>query len=578
MPQSHVIVLSRLDWLRYMKKYFTTTPIPWRTLTILSLISFVLWVIDKTRPFGPRVALDIYGISAVIGALLTSMLCLRDSPPLLGAAHSRQIGQPSGRRFCPALLSMGMFSFACGQCMWVISLFLTGHIPPFPSLPHLLWYGMYPFFISAILLLPSSNLSPLSRLRTLLDSLMSIIALATLCSYFILVPILVEGHGTTLAKIAVVIYPSADLVVMFCLLLVVLRSHEVILRPVLIMLELATLLIFISHIIHVDELLSSSYKQVSAGGWFWPPALILIIGAAQTISHTLRMEASTGKPTSPQVEPIFATLPVSRCKAMLSPVLVLIFGVFIFMIWLSSDGQRFAGQFIVIYVGGFVVLILMVLRQFLALYEVESLQEKLQARTRSLHMSNTQLERLATSDPLTSLPNHRTLVERLDKTLGYARIEHTPYSVIFMDVDHFKSINDQYGHPVGDAVLCQLGKLMQRSVPTDDCVGRWGGEEFVAILPGSDATAAFLVAEQLRVRISEETFACNEHNAGIHVTCSLGVASYPSDATECANLIRDADIAMYAAKRLGRNQTRVASEPFVQTIRMSENLPQRWAY
>ena len=166
---------------------------------------------------------------------------------------------------------------------------------------------------------------------------------------------------------------------------------------------------------------------------------------------------------------------------MLPSALVLIFGVLVFWIWLTGGDRHFPGQILIVYAGGFVVLLLMVSRQFLALHEINLLQKTLWSRNRSLRLLNKQLEQQASSDPLTGLPNHQALAGHLEAALAHAREEQSVCSLLFIDIDHFKRINDEHGHLVGDVVLCQFGELVASTLRSTDYLGRWGGEEFVAV-------------------------------------------------------------------------------------------------
>jgi diguanylate cyclase (GGDEF)-like protein/putative nucleotidyltransferase with HDIG domain len=177
------------------------------------------------------------------------------------------------------------------------------------------------------------------------------------------------------------------------------------------------------------------------------------------------------------------------------------------------------------------------------------------------------LEQQVTTDPLTGLPNHRDLVEKLDATLATAQATCSSCALMFIDIDHFKMVNDRYGHATGDQVLRQFGRLVQESLPPQACVGRWGGEEFVAILPHSEQSAAPGIAELIRSRIYQYILTGKGET---NVTCSLGIASYPQNASTRDSLLMSADQAMYAAKRLGGNQVRSAYEPLVLALGMSE--------
>ncbi|MES2127856.1 MAG: CHASE domain-containing protein [Pseudomonadota bacterium] len=161
---------------------------------------------------------------------------------------------------------------------------------------------------------------------------------------------------------------------------------------------------------------------------------------------------------------------------------------------------------------------------------------------------------LATTDFLTGLPNRREFMARLDDEL--ARIERSvddDAAVLMLDLDHFKTVNDRFGHAMGDAVLRHLAGLMRMNQRKIDTLGRVGGEEFAVLLPGADAAAAGAYAERLRQRVAETPLVC-EDGQEIRVTVSIGIASiYASDASADAALIR-ADKALYSAKEAGRNR------------------------
>jgi diguanylate cyclase (GGDEF)-like protein len=354
---------------------------------------------------------------------------------------------------------------------------------------------------------------------------------------------------------------AADLVLLFSLLLVALRSGDAALRPVLAMLFLAILAIFTIHMAHTYEILSLRFNEFSRANIALSLAGTLLVGAAQTTRNMVDAPSGKEQAQPGQSKSENMAFVTCRCQPVLPPILVLIFSLLIFIIWI--DSQIFAGHVTVVYASGFVVLALMVVRQMLTLLQIKFLRCQLQTKNCTLHILNLQLAQQAITDPLTGLPNHHALAEKLDTALRIASNEQSTCAVIFMDVDHFKTINDRYGHAMGDRVLCLFGALVQEILPTGACVGRWGGEEFVALLPHSDSLEALHIAERIRLRV-----VC-PHQIGEHelqVTCSLGVASYPQDASTREALLANADRAMYAAKCLGRNQVRRAHETLVQTM------------
>jgi len=170
--------------------------------------------------------------------------------------------------------------------------------------------------------------------------------------------------------------------------------------------------------------------------------------------------------------------------------------------------------------------------------------------------ANEELLVLATTDFLTGLPNRREFMSRLDAE--HNRLQRDVggrAAVLMLDIDHFKDVNDEYGHPVGDAVLRHLSALMRDSQRKIDVLGRVGGEEFAALLPGADLDAAHAFAERLRQRIADTPLLLEGHS--FSVTVSVGIAALaPDDASGDAALVR-ADKALYSAKRSGRNRVMV---------------------
>lgn len=174
----------------------------------------------------------------------------------------------------------------------------------------------------------------------------------------------------------------------------------------------------------------------------------------------------------------------------------------------------------------------------------------------STRADNRRLEALATTDPLTRLLNRRALLDRLGAEIDRGRRFKSSVTLMLLDIDHFKSINDSAGHLAGDSVLRQLAQLLVDGVRTADVVARYGGEEFVVILPETSREGGVIFAERLRERIETCLFE-GSGDESVHLTASIGVATFPSpriDSTE--DLFARADEALYRAKSGGRNQVR----------------------
>ncbi|HEV8632575.1 MAG TPA: diguanylate cyclase [Thermoanaerobaculia bacterium] len=170
------------------------------------------------------------------------------------------------------------------------------------------------------------------------------------------------------------------------------------------------------------------------------------------------------------------------------------------------------------------------------------------------------LRQEATHDPLTGLWNRRAAVDALRRDLARAGRENEALSLMLVDLDNFKGVNDCWGHPAGDRVLVETASRIRRCVRGADSIARWGGEELLVVLPAADALTATEVAERLRRSIAEEPFDIGSE--AISVTASVGVVvSYPDLRDQWEDLVRLADEALYRAKREGRNRVDVQGSP-----------------
>ncbi len=169
------------------------------------------------------------------------------------------------------------------------------------------------------------------------------------------------------------------------------------------------------------------------------------------------------------------------------------------------------------------------------------------------------VQRQATTDGLTGLLNHRTGQEKLSEQLRIAERYQRNLAVMMIDVDHFKSINDSYGHPAGDAVLKAVARRIERDCRDVDLSIRYGGEEFLLILPEVNMEGAIIVAERIRKNLAEEEIVFEGLDV-IKVTASLGIAAFPENARSQQQLLDMADRALYLSKRMGRNQIRTVKD------------------
>jgi diguanylate cyclase (GGDEF)-like protein len=169
------------------------------------------------------------------------------------------------------------------------------------------------------------------------------------------------------------------------------------------------------------------------------------------------------------------------------------------------------------------------------------------------------LHRLSERDALTGTLNRRSLLFRATDVLSKASELDVPVTLIMMDADHFKRINDEFGHQTGDAVLCHMVSRIRLHLRTDDLLGRFGGEEFVLILPGLDTDSAAQVAERIRVGLCSQPW--QTEGTPVNLSISLGVACSDQHGYNFDLLLGAADRALYQAKALGRNRVELAGAP-----------------
>jgi len=192
-------------------------------------------------------------------------------------------------------------------------------------------------------------------------------------------------------------------------------------------------------------------------------------------------------------------------------------------------------------------------------FDVHELRVRLRAGSRLIQLQHEliaareALRVQATRDALTGMFNRRAILDRLDHFLDLANRDDGALGVLMVDLDHFKRINDTYGHPGGDDVLVEAGERMRRYVRSYDGIGRFGGEEFLVVLPGCDRAATMATAERLRQSLSDNPV--ESHGRTIQVTCSVGAAVHsPGTPMNAETLIHEADIALYVSKESGRNR------------------------
>ena len=187
-----------------------------------------------------------------------------------------------------------------------------------------------------------------------------------------------------------------------------------------------------------------------------------------------------------------------------------------------------------------------------ALLRTKALQDELRMKNRQLEELLHKVNYMAITDALTGLYNRRRFHDVLTSEFERARRYTTSFSLVMLDIDHFKRVNDVFGHSAGDNVLQEVASILKNSIREIDTASRYGGEEFMVILPNTARENALVVAERIRLMIGQHAFGGIDRN----ITVSIGISGMPDAKVESEEkLIRCADFALYRAKQLGRNRT-----------------------
>nr|WP_320116807.1 diguanylate cyclase [uncultured Desulfuromonas sp.] len=202
-----------------------------------------------------------------------------------------------------------------------------------------------------------------------------------------------------------------------------------------------------------------------------------------------------------------------------------------------------------------VAVMLLIILVFMSIISLEQHKNwiKTLALSFELESAKKEAEWIARIDLLTGLYNRRAFYEVAPKFLGNAKRYKRPVSVIMLDIDYFKNINDAYGHAVGDTVLVKIAELLKTQLRGSDLVGRMGGEEFAILLPDTDQDGAFILVEKLREKIKQLSF--DECGFNFNVTSSFGLVAYSGADESLDALLKKADAALYQAKNEGRDKT-----------------------
>ena len=443
---------------------------------------------------------------------------------------SRRCARCPRLRWFWRLFALGL----CAQFAGDLAMAIYGFGPddtPFPSLADPPYLSFYLLIGLALIRIPVAPTTGPQQRRIALDLAVAILGGGMAIWYLVLAPTVTEGGSRTLQMATSIAYPVGDVVVLSALAIVALRWSPATLRSPLAYIAAGLALFVIADIAYGYALLHGAYSAGNRIDILWIGALTLFAVAA-----TRQREVGPGEPETS----IPARAPTER-KVSWLPFGALGLGSVILLSaeWNSQFVPQLSLVIIAIVLAGLVAL-----RQFLAQGELIRLQGELQ-RARD------ELARIASHDALTGVANRRSVDERLAEELESSKRHGRHLSILFVDVDHFKAVNDTHGHVAGDDALREFAATVRSCLRPTDILGRWGGEEFVVVLPETDVPEASQVGERIRVTVASKTLSFAPDAS---LTCSIGISAYPGDGLEAQNLLKLADQAVYRAKREGRNR------------------------
>ncbi|HEX4732577.1 MAG TPA: GGDEF domain-containing protein [Solirubrobacterales bacterium] len=425
------------------------------------------------------------------------------------------------------LIGLAALAYVGGEIVQLVYELSPGEYT-FPSLADPLYLAFYPLFFAGI-----AKFTVARRTRSIrvgLDAMTIAIGGMAVVWYALLGPTAYSDTGGTLSTLVAFAYPVCDLIFVFALAGLLTDAPRGAERLPLLLLATGIVLFIAADLIYGHLVLNGLYSGGDPVDTLYVVAMLAFALAAATQRRVFGAQ--------PDDEAL------RRRHLALVPYLALatVFGLLIATQW---NDPFFPDVSLILAAAAVAGLI--ALRQIFAQRELVELHAELRAAHR-------ELADLAATDPTTELSNQRALVAALDTELARRARNGRPCSLLFLDIDHFKSVNDTFGHAAGDTTLREFGAVVAAELRAVDIFGRWGGEEFIALLPGVGDADAALVAERIRAAVAGHSFGAV---AAAPLTVSIGVSGDLQAGRE--TLLAEADKALYEAKRGGRDRVELWS-------------------
>jgi diguanylate cyclase (GGDEF)-like protein len=423
--------------------------------------------------------------------------------------------------------------YGLGDGLWFYFENFTAN-PPFPSLADAGYLIFYPLLLVGLLMFPVGARQRSDRLKFWLDIGTVLLSAWMVLWFFVIAPTARAGADSTLAMIISQAYPVGDLVLIFGIAAIILRKPTESSRRALAILAVGLGLFVIADIGFGYASLHTEFK-----GGDWPDTIWMIAQNLMIFAAYYQHRRVVRK----QDEVVRRPVPSARVSRL--PYVAIGIAFSLLLIVSRHEHAYPLGALILASVG---ITVLVLARQLTVMRENARLMA-------TLHW-------MATTDALTGLRNRGEFFNAAELEFERARRFNNPLAAMMLDIDHFKELNDRYGHAGGDAVLHAVASTCVRRLRSFDMVGRYGGDEFIALLPEVDVPSALAVAERLSVAVRGTPVLVGDEVIPVSLSIGLAFAEHTDPNETLADLLHRADLALYEAKQAGRNCVRfVGSDP-----------------
>lgn len=461
------------------------------------------------------------------------------------------------------LFFLGTAAFLLGDINWAYNELIKGK-SSFASMGDL-FYAISAILTAIAFFQHIPQKSIYSALRSGFDVLIMMVVYLSLETKYVLLPVTNDRTLSALEKFSTLMYPIFDAGLFVVIILLYFNNaNDKRHFKSKIMLLVVCLWLFADQTFIIMSLMG----RYESGNWIdplWPASFLGISIVALKSAQFYRGSLEYPKDKAPQNsqwdqitdermsihQPFHLALQTSKDGINNSRIILTYASMIIFMvIWCLNYIEKDP-----LSIGGIGIILLLIIRQYCSLLENQRLMKLVIQSNQELNETKSRIEYELRTDYLTRLFNRRYVDGAIAKLQQEAVVNRCPFSVLVLDIDYFKTINDRYGHDTGDQVLQQIAEVIKINIRTGDIAARWGGEEFIIILPDSRESLAYSIGERIRREIELNIFKAETLQEDIRLSVSIGISELDSSEQDFYKVILRADQGMYDAKYAGRNRT-----------------------